>query len=146
MFKRDYEFLMEGTEILHAIEKDKFLKRTVLLTVSIRVVLAQRVIEIYVKNNSRGFVQLSPKKYDKHRVFEAEQFLAELMAKRSCESKFRLRATWMISGKKSLIKTVTRKENKRRLQTLSIDNAWSNKNFLGGRVVKSFLSVSPISF
>ena len=30
----------------------------------------------------------------------------------------------------SAISTLAGKENKRRLQTLSIDNAWSNKNFL----------------
>ena len=30
----------------------------------------------------------------------------------------------------NLPKTLAGKENKRRLQTLSIDNAWSNKNFL----------------
>ena len=31
----------------------------------------------------------------------------------------------------SAISTLQGKGNKRRLQTLSIDNAWSNKNFLG---------------
>ena len=35
-----------------------------------------------------------------------------------------------IIRRNTVIKPLLGKENKRRLQTLSIDNAWSNKNFL----------------
>ena len=57
------------------------------------------------------FVQLRPTKYDKHRVFVAEEFLAELIAKIKGAARVNSDSGQHDLRQKTLIKTATRRQD-----------------------------------